>query len=66
MEKIFLFRTMLVALLVCILLWDVLLWITHHTTWLPHKDLLLAGALLWIITILLPQKSDDDNWAGEF
>ncbi len=65
MDKLFLFRTLIVALMICLLAWDGLLWLNRHSPALPDRDLLLTCALLWIVTVLFPQNSDDD-WAGEF
>ncbi len=65
MDKLFLFWTLIVALVLCLLLWDVTLWLTRHTQPLAHRDVLLTCALLWIVSVFFPQNSDDD-WAGQF
>jgi len=60
---LFLFRTMLAAILLCIILFDTVLWLTGHGQALPHRNALLTCALLWFAALLFPQNSDDD-WAG--
>ena len=64
-NKLFLFRTLVAALMLCLLAWDSLLWLTRQTQTWPHRDLLLTGALLWIVSVFFPWNSDDD-WAGQF
>jgi hypothetical protein len=64
-NKLFLFRTLIAALMLCLLAWDGVLWLTRQTPTWPHRDLLLTGALLWIFSVFFPQNSDDD-WAGQF
>jgi hypothetical protein len=67
MSKVELFRSLLFAALVCLLLWDGLLWMTDPVHRLPagHKQLLLTGTLLWF-TLVLSGRNRDDDWAGEF
>jgi hypothetical protein len=60
MDKLFLFRTLIFALTVCVLAWDLFLWLSGHSASLAHRDLLLTGALLWIVSVFFPQNSDDD------
>jgi len=66
MDKLFLFRTLIAALMLVLLVWDVLILLTRQTKPWPHRELLLNCALLWIITVFFPQKSNDDDWAGQF
>lgn len=67
MSKVELFRSLVFAALVCLLLWDVLFWVTDPVHMLPagHKQLLLTGSLLWFM-LVLSGKNRDDDWAGEF
>lgn len=68
MNKLLLFRTSVVALLLCLLAWDGIRLLTSHSSYeLPeqHREILLAGALLWFGAILATKNSDDD-WAGQF
>jgi hypothetical protein len=60
MDKLLVFRTLLIALMFCLLVWDVALSLINHTQPVQHRDVLLIGALLWIISVLLPRNSDDD------
>lgn len=64
MDKLFLFRSFIVAFVIALLLWDGILCLTQHTTLLPHRDLLLTGFLLWFVTLFVNQNRDDD-WAGQ-
>ncbi len=65
-DKLFLFRRVIVAVMICLLIWDGLFAVTQHLQVLPHRDLLLTGALIWVATLFLPQNSDDDNWVGGY
>ena len=66
MNKLLLFRTSVAALLFCLLAWDGIRLLTNHSYELPeqHREILLAGALLWFGTVLAAKNSDDD-WAGQ-
>jgi len=68
MDKLILFRTLIVAFMFCLLIWDGLQLLTHTAGALPqqHKQLLLTCALLWIASVLMNQNSNDDDWAGQF
>jgi hypothetical protein len=68
MDKLFLFRTLIVALMTCLLIWDGLRLLTRSGDSLPqqHKDILLTCALLWIVSVFVNQNSNDDDWAGQF
>ncbi|MCC8424729.1 hypothetical protein [Mucilaginibacter sp. UR6-11] len=63
-DTLLLFRTTIAALMFCLLAWDGIQWLNLHTRPLPHRDLLLTGALLWLVSVFFPQNSDDD-WAGQ-
>lgn len=65
MDKLFLFRTLIITLLLCLLVWDGLLLISGNAQRLPHRDFLLTGTLLWFVTLFFNRNSDDD-WAGQF
>ena len=60
MNKIWLFRSILLTLLAFLLFWDVMMCLGHDLPSLEHRDFLLAGALLWIASMFFPQKRDDD------
>jgi hypothetical protein len=68
MDKLFLFRTLIVAFMFCLLIWDGSQLLTHSAGTFPqqHKQLLLTCALLWIATVFMNQNSNDDDWAGQF
>lgn len=68
MQKVFLFRTLIVALMISLLLWDGFRLIFHNLNAVPqqHKELLFIGALLWIATVFINQGSNDDDWAGQY
>ncbi|MFA6083520.1 hypothetical protein [Mucilaginibacter sp.] len=51
---------MIAALIICLLAWDSILWLTLHGQPWSHRDVLLTCALLWIISVFFPQNSDDD------
>jgi len=63
-NKIFIFRSLLFAVAVCILLFDMILWLTGQGKQLEHRNALLTCLLLWFASLFHPQNSDDD-WAGE-
>jgi len=67
MDKLFLFRTLIVSLMICLLAWDGLQILIHSANSLPeqHKQVLLTGALLWISSAFINQRSNDDDWAGQ-
>jgi hypothetical protein len=60
MNKLFVFRTLIAALVLCLLLWDVAISLSSQKHPWPHRELLLTAALLWIISVFFPQNSDDD------
>jgi hypothetical protein len=60
MNKMFVFRTLIVTMMFCVFLWDAALLLSSHTEPWPHRELLLTGALIWIISVFFPQNSDDD------
>jgi hypothetical protein len=67
-NKLLLLRALIVALLFCLMAWDGIRLLTNHSFGdLPerHREILLAGALLWFVTVLAAKNSDDD-WAGQF
>lgn len=63
--KLNLFRTVIVVLLMCLLIWDIMLWFSCHARSFEHRNTLLTVALLWFVSLLFPQKTDDD-WAANF
>ena len=67
MNKIGLIRSLLFAVLVCLLCWYAVLWLTDPFHRLPehYREILLTGCLLWFATLFLDVDRDDD-WAGEF
>ena len=67
MDKLWLFRTLIITLLICLLAWDgPRLLIAGSPASVPpqHRQILLTGAVLWLATLFLIKNSDDD-WAGE-
>jgi hypothetical protein len=60
MDKLFVFRVLIIAVLVCLLLWDVALWLNGAGQPWPHRNTFLTCALLWIISVFFPQNSNDD------
>ena len=64
-DKIYLFRALIAWLMLCLLIWDGLVWLGGHARFLVHRDLLLTGALLWLVSAFPPQQSGDD-WAGQY
>ena len=64
-NKIFLFRSMLIAAVLGILFFDTLICMTGHGQQFEHRNALLTCALLWFASLFYTQNSDDD-WAGEF
>ncbi|WP_179415733.1 hypothetical protein HDF19_20945 [Mucilaginibacter sp. E4BP6] len=60
MDKLLVFRVLIIAVLVCLLLWDVALWLSGARQPWPHRNTLLTCALLWIISVFFPQNSNDD------
>jgi cell division protein FtsW (lipid II flippase) len=66
MDKLFLFRTLIVTMMICFLIFDVLRILSHSAdAFREHKELLLTGALLWIVSVIINQGSNDDDWAGD-
>ena len=66
-DKLFLFRTLIVSMMICLLIFDGLRIMTHSANPFPeqHKELLLTATLLWIASVFINQGSNDDDWAGE-
>jgi hypothetical protein len=62
MEKIMLFRLTITVLMAGVLTWDLLNRLWMPQTPLLHRDVLMTGALLWLITCFMPQSNDND-WA---
>ncbi|HVV53987.1 MAG TPA: hypothetical protein VHC47_01610 [Mucilaginibacter sp.] len=67
MNKTIVFRSLLLAALICLMLWDGMLWLTGTDGTLPeqHREILLTGFLVWFASLFLNPGSDDD-WAGQF
>jgi hypothetical protein len=68
MNKLWMIRTLIMALLFCLLAWDAIRLLANHAFGnLPeqHREILLIGALLWFVTVLAANDRDDD-WAGQF
>lgn len=65
MDKLDLLRTLIVALMIVLLVWDGLLWLMRQAPLLVHRDFLLTAFLLWFLTLFVNQNRDDD-WAGQF
>ena len=63
-DKLLLFRTLIIAVMVCLLAWDAILVLTGQELIVPPQNLLLTCLLLWILSLFFPQNSDDD-WAGQ-
>jgi hypothetical protein len=63
-DKLLLFRTLIIAVMVCLLAWDAILALNGQELIVPPQNLLLACLLLWILSLFFPQNSDDD-WAGQ-
>jgi len=68
MNKLFLFRIVVISLTLCLLVWDGLQIMSHSLNHLPehHKEVLLTGALLWIASVFVNEHRNDDDWAGQF
>jgi hypothetical protein len=64
-DKCSIIKSLIAAITVCLLVWDVILCIALHLQSLPHQDWVLTGCLLWLASLFFPQQSDDD-WAGQF
>jgi hypothetical protein len=66
MRPLGLLRSFTFSVLVVILIWDALLWLTgKYPVWLvPHRQLLMTGFLIWFIAVLFDRNRDDD-WAGQ-
>jgi hypothetical protein len=67
MNKLCLFRMLIVSFLVCLIIWDGLglLFNSTHTLPVQHRQLFLVGAFLWIAAVFINQNSNDDDWAGQ-
>ena len=63
-DKLLFFRTLIIAVMVCLLAWDAILVLTGQELIVPPQNLLLTCLLLWILSLFFPQNSDDD-WAGQ-
>lgn len=68
MDKLFLFRTLIISLMICLVVFDGLQIMIHLANAFPeqHKKLLLTGALLWGISLLINQGNNEEDWAGEY
>ena len=66
-NKLELFRSLLFTVLVCMLVWDAVLWLADPAHRLPqqHREILLTGFLLWFFSAFVNRNIDDD-WAGQF
>jgi accessory gene regulator protein AgrB len=60
MKKIWLFRSVLLTLLIGLLCLDLLRSLAFGTPFPQHRNVLLASALLWVASVFFPQKTDDD------
>jgi len=67
MEKLSLFRSFILSVIICLLLFDGLRLLTNPADSLPvrHKEMLLIAALLWIASAMINQQSNDDDLAGQ-
>jgi hypothetical protein len=65
-QKIDFYSSLLFTALCCLLLLDTLLWIAgvYHQIPGSHKEILLAGFLLWFLALMAGRDRDDD-WAGQ-
>ena len=66
-EKIGFYGSLLFSLLFCVLLYDAALLLAGRIHQVPgsHREVLLAGFLLWFLSLMLGRGRDDD-WAGQF
>ena len=64
-DKLSLLQILIAALTICLLACDIILCLAWHLRSLPHRDMVLTGSLLLIVSLFFPQQSDDD-WAGQF
>ena len=66
-EKIGFYGSLLFSALFCVLLYDAVLLIAGRMHQIPgsHREVLLTGLLLWVVSLLLGSDRDDD-WAGQF
>jgi hypothetical protein len=64
-DKLSLIRAVIGSVITCVLAWDAISGLIRHTTALPHRDLMVAGAVLWIVSLFFPEQRNDD-WAGQF
>jgi hypothetical protein len=67
MNKVWLYKQIIIAATIVLLLCDLAFWviIQHRTLPSMHRQLLLSGVLLWIVSVLAGKNRDDD-WAGQF
>jgi hypothetical protein len=65
-EKIGFYSSLLFSLLFGLLLVDTILWLAGKQPRLPgsHKQILLAGFILWFVSLVSGRDRDDD-WAGQ-
>ena len=63
-NKLVFIRTLIMTIMVMLLAWDIMLRFIRHTATFPHRDLLLTGALLWIVSVVFPEQNDD-YWVGQ-
>ena len=67
MEKLSLFHSFILSVIVCLLLFDGLRLLTNPADTLPlqHKEMLLTAALFWIASTMINQQRNDDDLAGQ-
>jgi low temperature requirement protein LtrA len=67
MNKIWRYRQMIIVATIVLLLCNLVFWILKRHETLPsmHRQVLLSGVLLWIVSVLA-DKNKDDDWAGQF
>ena len=65
-KKIDFYCSLLFSLLFCLLVLDCILLAAGrmHSVPVSHKQILLAGFLLWFISVI-QQRDRDDDWAGQ-
>ena len=67
MNKVELIKSLIFTVLICLLAWDVLQYLTGKLPALPqsHKQILATGVLIWFVSLFYTKDSDDD-WAGQW
>jgi hypothetical protein len=60
-NRLDLLRSVLFSILICLLVWDALLWLTDpaYRPQQQHRELLLAGFLLWFASAVLSRNRDN-------